>query len=263
MNTNAGFSCDTVAHDDGNVAIFTVHGQTRLNVVGVETMHACAAGVTAMSKDPTVRCAVLQGAPDAAFIGGANLRELQGLRPHNAAGFVGAIHEFCASLRAFPVPVIARIRGHCLGAGMEIAAACDFRACDESAVFGMPEVRVGVPSVVEATLLPLLIGHGKTRELVLRGHLIDAEEAFRIGFIEQYVGKGDVDEAIARAVDDIVEAAPKAIRLQKRLCNAWEPPGVDTAIADSLAAFAAAYETGEPEQYCERFFSRRAGGPKP
>jgi len=262
MNTNAGFSWETVAHGNGNVAIFSVHGQTRLNVVGIDTMHACVEGVAAASKDSTIRCAVLQGGPEDAFIGGANLRELQALEPHNAAGFVGAIHEFCASLRAFPVPVIARIRGHCLGAGMEIAAACDFRACDDSAVFGMPEVRVGVPSVVEATLLPLLIGHGKTRELVLRGHLIDADEASRIGFIEQYVADSDIDDAIAEAVGDIVEAAPNAIRLQKRLCNGWEPPGVDAAIIDSLAKFAQAYETGEPRQYCERFFSRRSANRK-
>lgn len=258
MSTNAGFTCETVAHGGGNVAIFTVHGQTRLNVVGIETMRACTAGVAAMREDPTVRCAVLQGGLDDAFIGGANLRELQALQAHNAADFVGAIHEFCASLRAFPVPVIARIRGHCLGAGMEIAAACDFRACDGSAVFGMPEVRVGVPSVVEATLLPLLIGHGKTRELVFRGHLIDADEASRIGFIEQYVSDGDLDAAIAQAVGDIVEAAPNAIRTQKRLCNGWEPPGIDAAINDSLSAFARAYETDEPRQYCERFFSNRA-----
>ena len=262
MSTNAGFSCETFAHTGGNVAIFTVHGQTRLNVVGIDTMRACTAGVAAMRDDPTIRCAVLQGGPDDAFIGGANLRELQALQAHDAAGFVGAIHEFCASLRAFPVPVIARIRGHCLGAGMEIAAACDFRACDDTAVFGMPEVRVGVPSVVEAALLPHLIGHGKTRELVLRGHLIDAREASRIGFIEQYVGSDDIDDAIAAAVGDIVEAAPNAIRLQKRLCNGWEPHGVDDAITGSLAAFAQAYETDEPRQYCERFFSRRSATAK-
>lgn len=262
MSENTGFSSETFAHSNGNVAIFTVHGQTRLNVVGIDTMRACTAGVAAMSEDPTVRCAVLQGGPDDAFIGGANLRELQALQPQNAADFVGAIHEFCASLRAFPVPVIARIRGHCLGAGMEIAAACDFRACDDSAVFGMPEVRVGVPSVVEAMLLPLLIGHGKTRELVFRGHLIDAGEASRIGFIEQYVGAGDIDDAIAQAVGDIVEAAPGAVRSQKRLCNSWEPPGFDAAIADSLAAFAHAYETDEPRLYCERFFSRRSANSK-
>ena len=67
---------------------------------------------------------------------------------------------------------------------------------------------------------------------------------------------------IAEAVGDIVEAAPNAIRLQKRLCNGWEPPGVDAAIIDSLAKFAQAYETGEPRQYCERFFSRRSANPK-
>ena len=262
MTTNAGFTSEKFAHSGGDIAIFTVHGQTRLNVVGIDTLRACSAGVAALHDDPTIRCAVLQGGPEDAFIGGANLRELQALETHEAAGFVGAIHEFCDRLRAFPVPVIARIRGHCLGAGMEIAAACDFRMCDESAVFGMPEVRVGVPSVVEAALLPQLIGFGKTRELVFRGHLIDAQEAFRIGFIEQHVGAGDIDDAVAQVVGDIVEAAPNAIRLQKRLCRNWEPHGIDAAITDSLATFAEAYATDEPRQYCERFFARRSPVPK-
>jgi enoyl-CoA hydratase/carnithine racemase len=262
MNTSNGFTFEKFAHSGGDVVIFTVHGKTRLNVVGIDTLRECSAGVAALSDDPAIRRAVLQGGPHDAFIGGANLRELQALETHDAAGFVGAIHEFCDHLRAFPVPVIARIRGHCLGAGMEIAAACDFRVCDESAVFGMPEVRVGVPSVVEAALLPQLIGFGKTRELVFRGHLIDAEEASRIGFIEQQVGSGDIDDAVAQAVSDIIEAAPNAIRLQKRLCRDWEPRGVDEVITDSLATFAEAYETDEPRQYCERFFVRRSQASK-
>lgn len=262
MSTTDGFKYEKFAHSGGDVAIFTVHGHTRLNVVGIETLRQCSAGVAALGDDPAIRCAVLQGGPEDAFIGGANLRELQALGPHDAAGFVGAIHEFCDRLRDFPVPVIARIRGHCLGAGMEIAAACDFRICDDSAVFGMPEVKVGVPSVVEAALLPQLIGFGKTRELVFRGNLIDAEEASRIGFVEQSVGRADIDDAVAQAVGDIIEAAPNAIRLQKRLCRTWEPHGIDKAISDSLATFAEAYETDEPREYCERFFAGRSGAPK-
>jgi len=158
------------------------------------------------------------------------------------------------------VPVIARLRGHCLGGGLEIAAACDFRICDDTAVFGMPEVRVGVPSVVEAALLPHLIGFGKARELVYRGNLIDAAEARRIGLVEHNVGAADVDAAIAAAVGDILEAAPNAIRLQKKLCRQWEHLTPDAAIDAGLDAFAKAYETDEPHDYCQRFFDRKRPG---
>ena len=205
---------------------------------------------------PRLRCAVLQGASERAFIGGADLRELQSLEAHNAAEFVGAIHALCVAIREFPVPIIARIRGYCLGGGLEIAAACDFRVSDSTAIFGMPEVKVGVPSVVEAALLPQLIGWGKTRELVYRGNLIDAEEASKIGLVEQLVGDGDIDDATAAAVRDILEAGPNAIRLQKELCREWERLPLGQAIEAGLAAFSRAFETDEPKRYCQRFFDR-------
>jgi len=255
---DTGFTYEKFEHSGGDVIIFTIHGRTRLNVVGGEILNDCAAGIRALSDDADVRCAVLQGASEDSFVGGADLRELQALETHDAAGFVGAVHAVCQAIREFPVPVLARVRGHCLGAGMEIAAACDFRICDASAVFGMPEVRVGVPSVVEAALLPHLIGFGKTRELVFRGHLIDANEAEKIGFVEQQIGEEDIDAAIAEAVGDILECAPNAIRLQKKLCHDWERLGIDEAVEGSLAVFARAYETDEPKRYCQQFFDRKA-----
>jgi enoyl-CoA hydratase/carnithine racemase len=121
----------------------------------------------------------------------------------------------------------------------------------------MPEVQVGVPSVVEAALLPHLIGFGKTRELVLRGNLIDAQEAYRIGLVEQLVDTDALDAAIAAAVNDILTAAPNAIRLQKSLCREWEHLSPQGAIDAGLRAFAAAYSTDEPRTYCQRFFDKK------
>lgn len=257
MAREAGFSAEKLEHNDNaSVAIFTVHGRKRLNLVGLDPLKACVDGIRAAASDTTIRCAVLQGEHEDGFIGGADLGELRALATHDAAGFVGAIHEFCQAIRDFPVPVIARVRGHCLGAGLEIAAACDLRYCDEGAMFGMPEVRIGVPSVVEAALLPHLIGFGKTRELVYRGNIIDAREAERIGLVEQCAS--DVDAAIAEAVSDILEAAPNAIRLQKQLCREWEDASIDTAIESSLRSFAKAYETDEPQCYIQAFFDGKA-----
>ncbi|MDA0822788.1 MAG: enoyl-CoA hydratase-related protein, partial [Proteobacteria bacterium] len=181
----SGFSFERLEHEDGDVVIFTVHGRTKLNLVGVDAVLQCVDGISEQARDSDVRCALIQGPSESAFIGGADLLEIQALQVHNAAEFVGAIHLLCRAIREFPVPIIARITGHCLGAGLEVAAACDIRICDTSAVFGMPEVRVGVPSVVEAALLPQLIGWGKTREMIYRGNLISATDAVGIGLVEQ------------------------------------------------------------------------------
>lgn len=251
------FVFEKFEHDEGDIAIFSVRGRTRINLVGIETVTACAEGIRSHANERSIRCAVLQGATDDAFIGGADLKELQTLETHNAAEFVGGIHALCAAIRDFPVPVIARIRGYCLGGGLEIAAACDLRVCDASAFFGMPEVKVGVPSVVEAALLPQLIGWGKTRELVYRGNIIDAEEAARIGLVEQQVGDGDVDAMVAEIVNDILEAAPNAVRLQKQLIREWEKLTLEDAVVAGLSSFSQAYETDEPKEYCQRFFDRR------
>ena len=248
-------SLDTIRDPQGDVAVITVHGRKRLNLVGVATVNRCAAVVSELAQDENIRCAILQGRSADAFIGGADLNEIQALEMHNATSLVGGIHAFCTTLREFPVPVIARISGYCLGAGLEIAAACDLRVCDQSARFGMPEVQIGVPSVVEAALLPQLIGWGKTRELVYRGHIIDAREAEKIGLVE-HCDDSDLDAAVATLVQDILSAAPQAIRLQKQLCREWEGLSPDAAIVAGLASFARAYESDEPQRYCQRFFDR-------
>ena len=258
MSTDeSGFSFERLGQEGGDVAIFTVHGRTKLNLLGVETIVQCADGIREQSARSDIRCAVIQGASESAFIGGADLLELQALEMHNAAEFVGAIHLLCRAIRDFPVPVLARISGHCLGAGLEVAAACDIRICDPTAVFGMPEVRVGVPSVVEAALLPQLIGWGKTREMLYRGNLIDANEAVRIGLVEQLADAEKLDDVIAEVITDILAGGPNAIRLQKELCREWETSSLDAGILAGLKYFARAYETGEPQRYCEKFFDRK------
>lgn len=251
-----GFKFEQFDHGEGDVAIFTMCGRTSLNLIGSDVLRQCAEGIQMHAANPRFRCAVLQGSSERAFVGGADLEELQQLETHNAAQFVGEIHALCSAIREFPVPVIARIQGYCLGGGLEIAAACDFRICDTTAIFGMPEVKIGVPSVVEAALLPSLIGWGKTRELVFRGNLIDAAEAYRIGLVEQNVADGDIDDAMAEAIGDILEAGPNAIRLQKKLCHQWEGLPVAEAIEAGLQIFSQAFESDEPKRYCQQFFDR-------
>src|SRR6185437_11306337 len=94
------------------------------------------------------------------------------------------VHRCCDGFRRLPAPVIACIDGYALGAGLELAAACDLRVASDRAQFGMPEVRVGIPSVVEAALLPLLVGHGRARRLLLTGETIDAATALAWGLVD-------------------------------------------------------------------------------
>lgn len=247
---------EDIQHERGKIIVFTVCGRTKINLAGRELLDSMTEVINDAAADPDVRCAILQGNSSDALIGGADLKELGSLKQGSAAEFVNAIHLVCAAIRAFPVPVIGRLQGYCIGGGLEIAAACDFRIADGTAMLGMPEVKVGVPSVVEAVLLPQLIGWGKTRELVFRGNLIDAAEAYRIGLVEHLAQNDDIDSIIAACVEDILEAAPGAIRNQKSLIGQWEQLSIDDAIDASFTAFEEAYETDEPAQYVAAFFAK-------
>jgi len=243
--------------DGGLVAIVSMRGDKALNVVDRACLQAVADDLAALAARPNLRCMIVQGHDARAFIGGANLAALHGLDHASAEAFIRAVHELCLVLRTAPVPVIAALRGYCLGAGLEIAAACDVRLADRTVICGMPEVRVGVPSVVEAALLPGLIGWGKARELMLRGHLIDAAEAHAIGFLQHVVDDADL-EGLARTVAaDVIAGAPAAIAAQKRLFLAWEEQGVSSAVESGVHAFVEAYAGDEPQRAIEAFYARR------
>ncbi len=252
-----GMAVTRTAHADGDVLYFAYTGRGRLNLAGGASLRQATDTVAALAGDRDVRCAVLSGPSPAAWIGGADLEELGALTEATAERFIRAIHDFCAALRVFPVPVIARIQGYCLGAGLEIAAACDLRVCDDTARFGMPEVRVGVPSVIEAALLPMLIGWGRTRELLYRGHVIDAREAARIGLVEHLADTAALPATVAAIVDDIRAGAPQAMRAQKALVARWEQLTLENAIDAGVAAFVTSYRGTEPADYTARFFAHR------
>jgi enoyl-CoA hydratase/carnithine racemase len=167
----------------------------------------------------------------------------------------------CRALRELPVPAIAAIRGWCLGAGLEIAACCDLRLAAEGSRFGMPEVRVGLPSVIEAAVLPGLIGAGRARDLVLTGRVVEGEEALRWGLVDALVPGDGLDALVDTRTGEILAGAPRALRLQKRLCRAWEELPLEEAIEQGVRAFADAFRTPEAREYLERFVNRERSRP--
>jgi enoyl-CoA hydratase len=181
----------------------------------------------------TLRVVVLAGR-GRNFCGGADAAELKALLPANAGAFVERIHQVCVRIRALPVPVVAKLHGAVIGAGLEIAAACDLRVAAEGTKFSMPEVRLGIPSVVEAALLPRLMGSGRAAWLVLTGEPIDARRALDWGLIEE-IGPGD--DLLGRLVSN----DQQALRMQKQLLQLWEEAPLATSIAASIERFAHSY----------------------
>ena len=245
----------------GRVARIVVDNRTRLNVLDSSLIAQLTAAVTSLRDDSRLRLLILSGAGERAFIGGADIREMAGLDVDSARSFITGLHEACAALRNLPVPVIARFSGYCLGAGLEIAASCDLRVAADHSIFGMPEVRVGIPSVIEAALLPRLTGWGKAAELIYTGEAMTAQNAADCGLVQRVVPQKQLDQVVDNWTEAILQAGPRAIRLQKALLAEWQRLPLDEAISRGIESFAEAYRTDEPRVFMERFLARKRGNP--
>jgi enoyl-CoA hydratase len=250
----------------GHIVRITIDNPTKLNTLGRELMARIIAAVAGLAADPEVRLVILTGAGGHAFCGGADLGELAALDQGSAREFITLVHRTCDAFRRLPVPVIARIDGYALGAGLELAASCDLRVASERSQFGMPEVGVGIPSVVEAALLPGLIGWGRARRLLLTGERIDAAGALQWGLVDRIAPAEELDGAVDRLARPILAAGPRAIRLQKALIRDWEQVPTGEAIRRGIECFAEAYASDEPNRMAGAALAamrarRRAGPP--
>ena len=233
------------------IAVITMNRPQALNAFDSAQLDLLSAALHAIGQDRTVRVLIVTGAGERAFVGGADINELAALNEDSAREFITLVHRCCDGFHRLAVPVIARIDGYALGAGLELAAACDLRVASDRAVFGMPEVRVGIPSVVEAALLPQLIGYGRARRLLLTGVSIDADEALAWALVDAVVPPDRLDAVVERFAAAILAGGPQAIRLQKKLILDWEDLPTGAAVARGIEVFAEAYATDEPRRMAE------------
>lgn len=252
----------------GFVAFVTICNEAKLNSLNGVLMAQFVAAMEKLAREERLRALVLTGAGEKAFIGGADIAEMAVIGDsHAARAHISHVHACNHAIRAIPVPTIARIQGVALGAGMEIAAACDMRIAASSARFGMPEVKLGIPSVVEAALFPMLIGWGRTRQLLLLGETYSAQEALSWGFLEHVTTVEKLDEGVEHWLAAILTSKPRAVRLQKQLIRSWEDLPLRAAVQAGIDSFVAAYETDEPRNAMRDFFSaqaaRKAGQKRP
>ena len=240
----------------GDVAWCTLD-RPPLNLLDPELIGAIDAAFAALSADATLRAAVLTGS-GRAFTGGMNVHVLHDLDVPRAKTLITSIRAAIARVHHAPFPVIAAVNGFCLGAGFELALACDVRIAADVARFGLPEVRVGVPSVIEAALLPALVGPGRAAELLLTGESIDAAQALAWGLVNRVVPAEQLAAAVEALVATVLTCGPAAIRLQKELMLRWRYTDLAAAIEYGINAFATAYATDEPREGARAFLEKRA-----
>ena len=228
-----------------------------LNLFEPGLIAALRATFEALARDAAIRAAVVTGR-GRAFTAGMDVRVLHGL---DAASARALITELCAAIDAVhraPFPVLAALHGACLGAGFELALACDLRVAAANASFGLPEVRVGVPSVIQAALLPPLIGPGRAAEMLLLGTPVDATRALGWGLVNRVVEPGALAAAVDETLAMLLACAPGAVRAQKALMIRWRETDLPSAVRAGIDAFAACYAGDEPREGAAAFLEKRA-----
>lgn len=243
--------------EQGRIAWVTFNNPAKRNALGIAGKARFIEIMTTLKHDASLRAVVLTGSGERAFVGGTNIAEMAEFDLSMAEASATKTHHVCDAVRCFPVPVVARINGYCFGSGMEIAACADLRVAAEHARFGMPEVRFGIPSGMEASALPRLIGWGKAAELVLTGDHIDAAEAYRIGFLQRLVPYAQLDEAVESWIASLLACGPRAVRIQKRLLIDWDRMSVTDAARAGIQAYVDAYRSDEPRRMMLAFVQRQ------
>jgi enoyl-CoA hydratase len=246
-----------IERDSRGVVQLTICRAGPLNILGSEAIKAVREGLEALAPKRDIRTLILAGESQKSMIGGADIKEMARLDQKSAETFITGLRDLCEAVRSFPAPVIARLPGWCLGGGLEVAAACDFRVAANDAKFAMPEVRVGIPSVIHAALLPRLIGFARTRWLVMTAETIDAATALSWGLVDAVAAEGDLDAAIEKLVDALLKCGPEALRAQKALLRQWEELPLTEAINLSVGTFGRSFLTDEPTRLMQAFIDRK------
>src|SRR5207244_1013928 len=226
-----------VTRDARGVVHVTICNAGSLNILGSPVNDAVREGLQQLATDRSIRAVVLRGQSEKSMIGGADIKEMAKLDQKSAEAFITGLRDLCEAVRAFPAPVIARMPGWCLGGGLEFAAACDFRIAAQDAKFAMPEVKVGIPSVIHAALLPRLIGWGRARWLIMTAATIDAPTALSWGLVDVVAGEAGLDAAVEATLAAILECAPEAMRSQKALLKQWEELPLKESVDLSIGVF--------------------------
>ena len=240
------------------VVVTKLAGRGPLNLLGKKSFLALKAELDRLDKDRSVRAVILTGTGDRAFSAGVDLHEMKDLDPADAESFIKALHGPARKLLTMAIPAIAAIRGPCLGGALELVLACDIRIATEDAVLGLPEVRVGIPSVIEASLLPPTIGLGRARRLLLTGETVEAPEALAMGLVDRVVPAESLMAAAHETAKRFLGMSRDVLASQKDIVAKWLELGEEESAEFTIKEFARIFATPDPHEGMSAFLEKRA-----
>ena len=242
-----------VYEQKGAYGIITISREKALNALNSQVLEELDATLDAVNLDE-VRALILTGAGQKSFVAGADIGEMSTLTKAEGEAFGKKGNDVFRKLETFPIPVIAAVNGFALGGGCEISMSCDIRLCSENAVFGQPEVGLGItPGFGGTQRLARIVGPGKAKQLIYTARNIKAAEAYRIGLVNEVYPLEELMPQAIKMAKGIAKNAPIAVRACKKAINEGLEVGMDEAIVIEEKLFGSCFET-EDQKYGMAFF---------
>ena len=246
----------------GAVAILTIDRPKALNALNPDVLADLKAAFEGIDQN-TVRCVVLTGAGDKSFVAGADIGSMSTMTKAEGTDFGKLGNDIFLMIESFPLPVIAAVNGFALGGGCELAMSCDIRICSDNAMFGQPEVGLGItPGFGGTQRLPRLVGMGMAKQMLYTARNIDAGEALRIGLVNAVHPQADLMEAALKMANGIAKNAPIAVRGCKKAVNEGMQVSIDKGVEIEEKIFGGCFETHDQVEGMACFLSREKPKPK-
>lgn len=242
---------------EGHVGILTINRPKALNALNEEVLKDIEAAFDAVDLSE-IRAVIVTGAGEKSFVAGADIAAMSTMTKEQGEAFGKFGNDIFRKIETFPVPVIAAVNGFALGGGNELAMSCDIRICSDNALFGQPEVGLGItPGFGGTQRLARLIGVGKAKEMVYGARNIKADEAYRLGLVNAVYTQEELMPAAMKLASGIAKNAPIAVRNSKKAMNEGLQVDMDQAIVIEEKAFGACFETEDQKEGMAAFLEKR------
>jgi len=240
------------------VAIITLNRPKALNALSIALLTEMRDTFQDAEGDENIDVIVLTGSGDRAFSAGADIPEIQRLSPIEARNYSLSLQEHTRYMERIRKPIIAKVNGLCLGGGQEIALACDFRIASDKARFGQPEINLAViPGAGGTQRLTRLIGKTKAMEIDMLGDQIDANEAYRLGLVNNIVPAEELDKAVDEFVQKLLSKSPVVLGIIKLAINKGIEMDLDHALYYEAECFGSALATEDSKEGTKAFLEKR------
>ena len=241
----------------GAYGIITMNRPEALNALDSNVLNDLSAALDAVDLN-AVRALIITGAGEKSFVAGADIKEMANLTKAEGCAFGKKGNDIFRRIETFPIPVIAAVNGFALGGGCELAMSCDFRICSDNAVFGQPEVGLGItPGFGGTQRLARLVGPGYAKQMIYTARNIKADEALRIGLVNEIVPQAELLAAAEKLAAGIAKNAPIAVRMCKKAINEGLDLDMDQAVELEEKLFGECFETHDQVEGMSAFMEKR------